>query len=271
MPRKHTTLTLQKKCDILKELDSGKSLSELARLHSIGKSTICDIKRKRKSIEEFVSCSDAGAGKRRALRMSENLEVENALFTWFLQERSGHTPLSGELICEKAKFFYSRITGREDFKASQGWLEKFKKRHGIRQLTISGEKLSADVSAVEPFKLKFLKKIEEMNLVPDQVYNADESGLFWRVLRNKTLGHAGENTAPGRKMSKVRITFMPCSNASGSHKIKLLVIGKSNKPRAFKTCQNLPVFYKEQKKGWVTREIFLEWFHNDFIPDVRKK
>ncbi|KAJ8937653.1 hypothetical protein NQ318_002169, partial [Aromia moschata] len=60
----------------------------------------------------------------------------------FLQQRSRGTPVSGELICEKAKFFYAQIVGNEDFKGSAGWLQKFKKRFGIRQLSISGEKLS---------------------------------------------------------------------------------------------------------------------------------
>ncbi|KAL3285506.1 hypothetical protein HHI36_000038 [Cryptolaemus montrouzieri] len=108
-----------------------------------------------------------------------------------------------------------------------------------------------------------------MDLVPDRVYNADESGLFWRILPNKTL--AAENSAPGRKMSKDRITFMPCSYASVSHKIKLLVIGKANIPRAFKNCSNLPVYYKGQRKEWVTRKLFYEWFHKQFIPDVKNK
>lgn len=63
---------------------------------------------------------------------------------------------------------------------------------------------------------------------------------------------------------------MPCSNASGSHKLKLLVIGKGNKPRAF-TNSVVPVSYKSQKKGWVTKDIFREWFHTEFVPSVREK
>jgi hypothetical protein len=174
-------------------------------------------------------------------------------------------------VCEKAKWFYKQITGKEDFNASLGWLDKFKKRHGIRGLSISGEKLSADEAAVEPFRQTFLNKIERMGLVPDQIYNADESGLFWKVLPMKTLVHEKEKSAPGRKISKERITFMPCANASGSHKLKLLVLGKANKPRAFKNCSNLPVVYKGQKKAWVTREIFSEWFHQQFVPAVKEK
>lgn len=180
------------------------------------------------------------------------------------------TPVSGELICEKAKFFSQQFDRTENFKASSGWLQNFKNRYGIRQLSISGEKLSSDTLAVEPFKMKLLEKIEEMNLCSDQLYNADESGLFWKMLPQKTLAHSKEDSAPGRKQSKERITFMPCSNASGSHKLKLLVLGRSNKPRSFGSS-HIPVVYKGQKRAWVTREIFTEWFHTSFVPAVRLK
>lgn len=137
-------------------------------------------------------------------------------------------------------------------------------------MTITGEILSSNVDAVEPFKEKLLSKIREMGLQHDQIYNADESGLFWRVLPNKTLAHGNERSAPGRKISKDRITFMPCANASGSHKLRLFVIGKSAKPRAFGNSF-VPVSYKGQKKGWVTKDLFREWFHTEFVPAVRKK
>lgn len=246
--RKHTTLSLQDKCDIIKKLESGITVRELAKTYDVGKSTIGDIKKKKDAIISHVSSTESGPGQRKTLKSCQNPDVESAVFTWFLQQRAQHIPLSGEIICEKAKWFYSQITGRHDFQASSGWLEKFKKRHGIRQLTITGEKLSADESAVEPFKRKFLDKIKEMDLNPHQVYNADESGLFWKVLPNKTLAHQGEKSAPGRKVKKDRITFMPCANASGSHKLRMLVVGKANKPRAFKRCTNLPVVYMGQKK-----------------------
>lgn len=178
--------------------------------------------------------------------------------------------MSGELICEKAKFIYAQLYKNDDFKASQGWLQNFKNRFGIRQLSISGEKLSTNPLAVDPFKLQLLTKIEELQLTADQLYNADESGLFWKMLPQKTLAHAKESSAPGRKQNKERITFMPCCNSTGTHKLKLFVLGKSNKPRSFGNS-NIPVVYKGQKRAWVTREIFTEWFHTCFVPAVRRK
>jgi DDE superfamily endonuclease len=49
-----------------------------------------------------------------------------------------------------------------------------------------------------------------------------------------------------------------------------LVLGKSLKPRAFGNS-DIPVSYKGQKRAWVTKEIFSEWFHREFVPSVRRK
>lgn len=54
---------------------------------------------------------------------------------------------------------------------------------------------------------------------------------------------------------------MTCSNATGSQKLKLVVIGKSKKPRSFKgtRAEYLPVHYFNQKNAWMNQEI-KEWF-----------
>ena len=63
-------------------------------------------------------------------------------------------------------------------KTSTGWLKKSKNRHSIRNLSIQGEKLSAAEETVEPFFQKISKVIEEKGLTPEQIYNADETGLL---------------------------------------------------------------------------------------------
>ena len=118
----------------------------------------------------------------------------------------------------------------ETFKAPTGWLEKFKNRHGIRNPSIQGEKLSAAVETVGPFLQKLRKVIEEKGLTPEQIYNADETGLLWKCLPDRTLVACREKTAPGFKKSKDRLTVPGCKNATGTHKLKPVVIGKFAKP-----------------------------------------
>jgi hypothetical protein len=80
---------------------------------------------------------------------------------------------------------------------------------------------------------------------------------------------SSEKTAPGRKTSNEHITFLTCCNADGSHRLKLLVIGKAKNPRAFKNSV-LPVNYKATGKAWMTPATFKEWFHDCFILEVRR-
>lgn len=71
-------------------------------------------------------------------------------------------------------------------------------------------------------------------MLPEQICNADESGLYWKCLPSKTQAAEQERSAPGHKSSKERLTVLCCSNAADTHKLNLLVIGKANKPRSFK-------------------------------------
>jgi hypothetical protein len=128
------------------------------------------------------------------------------------------------------------------------------KRFGVRQLNITGEKLSACTEEIATFTTKLAKIIEEEDLNSDQMYNCDETGLNYKMLPTKTLAAREEKSAPGYKRSKERLTVMACSNASGEHKLKLTLIGKSKNPRAFKNVnvKNLPVNYANQKMhGWI--------------------
>lgn len=85
------------------------------------------------------------------------------------------------------------------------------------------------------FTIGFNKKgLEQDNLIKEQIYNADETGLFLKALPYKTPADLSENTATGYKVSKERITLMAFANAGGIHKLMLVCIGKSKNPRSFK-------------------------------------
>jgi hypothetical protein len=69
----------------------------------------------------------------------------------------------------------------------QGWLHRFKLHHGIQKLSVSDKKLCADLDAARKFVEEFTKLILDENLTAKQIYNADETGLFWRCLPRRTL------------------------------------------------------------------------------------
>ena len=64
----------------------------------------------------------------------------------------------------------------------------------------------------------------------EDIFNADEFGLFYQALPSKSLHFRGKRCAGG-KLSKVRLTGMAASNAIGE-KLPMFVIGKYAKPKS---------------------------------------
>ena len=148
--------------------------------------------------------------------------------------------------------------------ATSGWFHGFKKRHGLKIL-------SNDNKSTEEFFKLLRVKIRRENLKLENIYNADESGIYWKILLNYTF-ELKKNVPAGYKENKDRFTALFCANATGSHRIPLLIIGKSAKPRDLKHLiagkaqlhvinylSKLNVIYSAQKSGWINCEIFKNW------------
>ena len=88
----------------------------------------------------------------------------------------------------------------------------------------------------------------------ENIFNADEFGLFYQCLPNKTL-HLKGGKCSGGKHSKVRLTGLANGNAYGE-RLQMFVIGKSVKPRGFKGVKTLPCQYRAQHKSWMSGELF---------------
>ncbi|GFY18748.1 tigger transposable element-derived protein 1 [Trichonephila clavipes] len=139
-----------------------------------------------------------------------------------------------------------------------------------RRIPITGESATADEGAAKIFPEELVKIIEDGDYSADQVFNADEIGLYWKKLLNCTYITKDEKTASGHKASKDRVTLLLCSNASGDRMLKPLLICKSLRPRALKgkDLKQLPVHWMANPKAWMTTAIFTEWFNNCFVPEV---
>lgn len=271
--RKRIVLTIKQKLTLIERSEKGESMSKLSEEYGIGVQTVRDIVKQKNKLEAFARDCDSSAGpsKRKSMKTSTFEDLDAAMLIWFNQKRAEGIPISGQMCIEAAKTFHKNLGIEENFNASSGWMTRFKQRHGIRQLTIQGERLSSNTEAADEFCVEFQEFLQRENLQPDQIYNADETGLYWKCLPTKTLASMREKSAPGHKSSKERITVMCCGNASGTHKMKLLVIGKAKKPRSFKGTEmkNLPVDYYSQKGAWMDREIFEDWFKKKWVPEVQ--
>jgi len=107
---------------------------------------------------------------------------------------------------------------------------------------------------------------------PENVYNMDETGLFFRLLLRYSLLMPDEDisTIRGKKKSKDRVSLVVCANIMGTHKIPCALIGKLKAPICIKDCQWL-VPYFSQAKAWMDVETCWKWFNEIFLPKVKKR
>lgn len=81
-----------------------------------------------------------------------------------------------------------------------------------------------------------------------------------------------EQSAPGFKCSKDRLTLALGGNAEGDVKLKPLLLYHSENPRALKNIpkSQLPVVWRSNKKAWVTSTVFYDYITTYFSPFVKK-
>ena len=89
-------------------------------------------------------------------------------------------------------------------------------------------------------------------------YNADETGMFYRLLPDKTLEYKKVDCHSGKR-SKERLTAMVCASMSEYDKLPILIIGKSANPRCLKNKKTLPTTYTSNMQAWMTSQIFSDW------------
>ncbi|GFW15070.1 tigger transposable element-derived protein 1-like protein [Trichonephila clavipes] len=65
---------------------------------------------------------------------------------------------------------------------------------------------SADKEAAEKYCRKFQEFIEIEGYLPEQIFNCDETGLFWNCMPNRTYITKDEKSVPGHKPMKDQLT-----------------------------------------------------------------
>ena len=181
-----------------------------------------------------LMCEEGDGLARKKLRRVNNPLLDKAVFTWFSQATQDGAPVSGPLLQAQAEKMHEAMHGPEapPFLASNGWLAKFRRRHGIRQTKLVGEVRSADHEAAARFPPQLRAYLDEHDIPDEAVYYTDETALYYRLLPNKSLAVANSNTkTQGFKQSKDHVMLLLTTNKTGTHKLKPLIIGRFENPR----------------------------------------
>ena len=260
---KYTVLTLEQKETIIKYKEENRKASNDFIAGKFGRLWKLEIKRK--TVDNIIKNKekirkDLLSNKKTSKRASKVKfeKIENAMVLYMDYMESKGTIITDFLMKIKAQEIANKL-GETEFKNSNGWLEKFKARHDYRLSKLYGETYVEEGPIdYSEFKKSFMKKLEEFG--EDNVYNMDETGIFFKLIPEKSVC---KKMRPGYKKYKDRISLALCCNFSGTKKLKPLIIGRATKPRCFKDF-NVEKFveYTNSKRAWMTGIIFKSWLES---------
>jgi hypothetical protein len=264
--RKRICLTIGQKIEIcrLKEANPSVKNNELASRYGVGEATISDILKKKEHLLS-LQLNDYTASLRRE-RSSKYPEIEQALTIWIDQATDNNRTLSGHIVIAKAAAFAQQLDVN-DFKGSQGWFNRFKKRHNVREYFRHGEANSAPLEDLPKHRSDLQELLSGWNL--DDVYNCDETALYWKLEPSKTLAR---HPVAGTKKPKDRVTVLLTCNATGTSKLIPVFIHKFKDPRCMRNInrKDLPVYYYWNSSAWMQAGIFVHWL-TKLNQDLRKQ
>lgn len=255
---KRQDLTNEVKMQILQKVDDNqkqppflrKKQCEIAAEFNIKPSSLSCIIKARENIENRAF-SAAGASTAKRFRPADKFpEIDAALLGWFKTCRDSTLAVSDELLLAKARTFITPLQAEGDI--SMSWIQRWKGRHGIVSKKICGESASVTENAVFDWYKSTLPSIMQ-RFSPENVFNSDETGLFWKLSPENTLAFKAEK-CHGGKCAKDRVTVVVGASMMGE-KLPLLIIGKSENPRAFRN-KHVPLDYMSNRKAWMTSALF---------------
>ena len=152
------------------------------------------------------------------------------------------------MIQEKALYFAEKLN-KPDFKAYSGWLTRSEICHNISAGVLCDESASVKQEIVMQWTSREPEILRDYD--PENIYDMDETAIFYRALPDKTIKQRGDE-CKGTKKIKVILT-VSCVSMMGNFETAL-VIGHAAKPGCFKTLPvtGLPVTWKWIKKAWMT-------------------
>ncbi|KAK0162620.1 hypothetical protein PV327_006385 [Microctonus hyperodae] len=177
--KEHVFQTYNVKINALNALKNGISQNDIAKQFNVHVRTVQKWRKNAKKILENEYNDDEKMF--RKLKRKRKLKfdiIDELTWEWFVESRNAGIPINGPQICMQARSIYVALGGTEDeFKASDGWLLKFKRRHNICSATTAEEKQSSNVDTEEQystFSEEFLDDDDDDDEEMTQVVVEDE-------------------------------------------------------------------------------------------------
>lgn len=141
---KRKAVNLDTKLNVIKAVNSGQKMAEVAKKFNLSYSTVTTIWYAREKIESAaVECNHLS----KKLKKPSYEDLDQALLKWSAQQRSHKVSISGPILKAQANHLASMI-GMGNFQCSANWIERFKKRYNISFGKVCGAARNVDFDFV---------------------------------------------------------------------------------------------------------------------------
>ena len=137
--RKYEETNLFDKLKVIDDLHNGMLIRDVAQKYGASIGTVSNWKKRKENFMERALNNEPVLKKK--LTVSSSM-LDERIYNWFAAVRSNNITIFGPIIQEKAKKV-AEILNLRTFKASNGWLESFRKRHNIFLLVLHLDRVSA--------------------------------------------------------------------------------------------------------------------------------
>ena len=159
-------LTLDGKIKILDEAKKRKlSCRVIAKELKVGKTQINNVFKTEQTLrEEFANFQGKGFKHTDSRSHQQFKSINDILYSWFKKCEASSIYLNKPLLKEEAMNIKQSLNRPEldGFKVSEGWLDKWKLSHGIKEKQISGESLNVSKTAIESWMERIKNFVKDM-------------------------------------------------------------------------------------------------------------
>ncbi|XP_043604800.1 jerky protein homolog-like [Bombus pyrosoma] len=231
--RKRVLLSIAEKYRIIRMMRKGETHKAIAEKYNIALTTVGKIKGK---------------------------ELDKFLCHWYLRNKDKNIRVTGPVISKKALEFKEKLQGESTFTASARWVSKFKSRYHLREKDVDEHFRMTNQAEADITKNDFEELLLNEGYSLENVYNADNTGVMWRAVPEETSIFHCEKTTTSKKSFKEKVTTFLCVNATGSHRLSILIIAGIEKSRRSKNfnIDDLSTMYRANTRGWMDNNASLD-------------
>nr|CAD2196552.1 unnamed protein product [Meloidogyne enterolobii] len=213
---KKRAYTITEKIDIL-DFARNTSIHEASRHFKIDRVTIRNWKKQESSLKSMKNPStrkrSIGGGRKLA-----DSDFDNALKSWINELRSKKLRVTRNMIVLEAQKISISYPGLENFKASNGWLDYFLKRHNfsMRRPTSVAQKTPEEFAEIIVNFILYVQKLWKKNNFT-HVYAADETSISLDPVGGLCVAEKGSKTVTVKSTGheKTHVTVMLTARSDG--------------------------------------------------------